>query len=1016
MATHYSYTFKADSAETWKVDIYDTTYTGASVAKLYPDATGFNLNYEGPSDITYEPIIASTVTMVLHNDANSKALLDAIVSGVENQFIVVIKKLSGEAYIRYWRGIILQDGLSKPDAATNVDYIQLVAADGFGLLSDIKYSSYDINSLTRHGVHIWIGEALMQIISYVNLHTYDLTDATLLTTASVWYDDTMDSSTITDVNHGDPLANTLINESAFIEVDDYGVTSGMSWYDILSTVLRTFNLQISQCNGTFLVIQQNTYDQTQTRAWNYSFLGPYEFINTELIDLQATMHVRKTGASYNYVLPVKEVSTEYEYRQGLYRANLFPYNVDDTVAYSLGLSEEDAQLNISGTMEATVTSDAANNGEFIAIYKILLTCGSYYLKQSGNTLVWSLLPGYVYIHDYSSVFGTVVGTLTSVTNFVFKTPGMPTEGDAISFTWSFYQYELMNNPGVAITIPGTNTYSYDDIEGSFVAKYDAGLPMEGAQRFHSSAVNSAKASLELENTTLGDGPNKYTAGALFVTVSSTVSEANAWTIYSEIGETSYPVNSLRCREMLALRQHTVRQFSGTFIGEPDYHKGFVFESKKWVWLSVDWDCSGNQFSGNAMCVDLDRADITVDAPLTKQDDSGTTTGGSSGTGSQTVIGVAGVTDGMLDLTISSNVLSVAPYAAKKGSDPGYGYFYLGTSDPTFTNKLNLDGYLYVSRLNSICSGYYAVSAISIFSSTNDSKEILRVGRGTTGSRAANVGGYIGFYLPTSSIGVDEAGRFGIKYTDVTISSEDSIFEWWLKSGGTLALKMSLDDTGLLKALAGHFGSDTNYTAWDADGHQTMVGNATVWEDLRIEPTVRGSGSNNPAFEKYVDDAAGTSRGVYLYSFDDAVTASEKEIYFTMQMPHAWAGTAIQMHVHWIGAVDDTTAAPKWGLEYSWSEIGAVFPDTVIVYTDGTNYTGGGTDANVRALKHYISAFSAITPGTGADGLSSILIGRLFRNSGDAGDTYDAAGAKCGLLYIDAHYEINSIGSNTEYGK
>ncbi len=49
----------------------------------------------------------------------------------------------------------------------------------------------------------------------------------------------------------------------------------------------------------------------------------------------------------------------------------------------------------------------------------------------------------------------------------------------------------------------------------------------------------------------------------------------------------------------------------------------------------------------------------------------------------------------------------------------------------------------------------------------------------------------------------------------------------------------------------------------------------------------------------------------------------------------------------------------------------------------------------------------------ADGLSSILIGRLFRNSSAAGDTYTD---KVGLLYIDAHYQINSLGSTDEYTK
>lgn len=206
----------------------------------------------------------------------------------------------------------------------------------------------------------------------------------------------------------------------------------------------------------------------------------------------------------------------------------------------------------------------------------------------------------------------------------------------------------------------------------------------------------------------------------------------------------------------------------------------------------------------------------------------------------------------------------------------------------------------------------------------------------------------------------------------------------------------------------------NYTNFDGDGHQTMVGTAQPWEDLRIEPVARTTGANAPTFEKWYDDSAGTSRGVYLYSFDDAAAGSEKEVFFTMQMPHSWNGGSIEMHIHWIGAVADTTSAPRWGMEYTWKDVSEVYGDTTIVYSDGSNYTTSGTDADITANKHYISKFSAFVPGSTADGISSILIGRLFRNSSDAGDTYNATGAKCGLLFIDAHYQIARIGSNDEY--
>lgn len=210
------------------------------------------------------------------------------------------------------------------------------------------------------------------------------------------------------------------------------------------------------------------------------------------------------------------------------------------------------------------------------------------------------------------------------------------------------------------------------------------------------------------------------------------------------------------------------------------------------------------------------------------------------------------------------------------------------------------------------------------------------------------------------------------------------------------------------------GGINDYTMFEKDGTLVCVGSAKTWEDLRVEPTVRGTGVNNPSFEQYLNN--GTSRGVYLYSFDDAVTNSQKEVYFTMQLPHAWASTEVSIHVHWIGNNPDTTAAPIWGLEYSWSDIGEIFTATTTVYTDGKNYTGTGNDTDIVAMKHYISEFTDIMPSATQNGISSILIGRLFRFSGDASDTYNVSGNKCGLLYIDAHYEVNTLGSREEYIK
>ena len=302
-------------------------------------------------------------------------------------------------------------------------------------------------------------------------------------------------------------------------------------------------------------------------------------------------------------------------------------------------------------------------------------------------------------------------------------------------------------------------------------------------------------------------------------------------------------------------------------------------------------------------------------------------------------------------------------------------------------------------------------AYQLTDNTNNAVSTAVIVRNSANGAAANGFGVRQlFELETSTTAAQTAGAFDTAWTDATDATRTSRLSFSSVYAGTLyeGLRVGATSAGSQTRIGDAAGS--NYSQFDATGHLTFAGTAKPWQDMLIEPIARTTGTNAPTFEKWYDDAGGTSRGVYLYSFDDAAAGSEKEVFFNMQMSHAWDGGDVQFHVHWIGAVDDTTATPRWGLEYVWREPGGTYSDTTIVYATGNHLS----EADVTANKHYITAFTALSPGSTADDLSSVLIGRLFRNSSNAADTYNATGAKCGLLYIDAHYQLARIGSNDEY--
>ncbi len=298
--------------------------------------------------------------------------------------------------------------------------------------------------------------------------------------------------------------------------------------------------------------------------------------------------------------------------------------------------------------------------------------------------------------------------------------------------------------------------------------------------------------------------------------------------------------------------------------------------------------------------------------------------------------------------------------------------------------------------------------------TNARRDLLTITHNSTGTPATNFGAGIAFQLESNTTESQLASAIEASWITSTHASRAGRVSLLGSYTGTLYEGVRVEGTSSgQQTRIGDPSGAANYTQFDSTGHITFAGSAKPWQDMLIEPVARTTGANAPTFEKWFDDAGGTSRGVYLYSFDDS--ASEKEMFFNLQMSHAWDGGNIQFHVHWVpavsqAAIDDTEIAPRWGLEYCWKEPGGVFGDTAIAYAA----TKAPADVNVVAGTHYITAFTALSPGSTADDLSSVLIGRLFRNSSDAADTYNTSGAKCGLLYIDAHYQLGRIGSNDEY--
>lgn len=264
-------------------------------------------------------------------------------------------------------------------------------------------------------------------------------------------------------------------------------------------------------------------------------------------------------------------------------------------------------------------------------------------------------------------------------------------------------------------------------------------------------------------------------------------------------------------------------------------------------------------------------------------------------------------------------------------------------------------------------------------------------------------------IQSSSWTLADTGEMVGSNLDLSVGvTTDAVTEHTADAGVTIEEVLLKD--GEIEAEAATIGDGTNQVSMSSVGLY-LEGTATMWDDLRVPVlSVRVPAVGGPGFAKMRDDGNLTpSTGVFTYWFDKN---TEESVFFMCQMPHHWKqGSDIECHVHWTPASNALAATDVcWGLEYTWANINGTFPTTSFLY--GDEQSNGPTEV-VSRYKHYLTELGTIT-GTGKT-LSSMLVCRLFRDATGAGGT-DDYNDDAGLLEIDFHYEVDSLGSKEEYTK
>ena len=243
------------------------------------------------------------------------------------------------------------------------------------------------------------------------------------------------------------------------------------------------------------------------------------------------------------------------------------------------------------------------------------------------------------------------------------------------------------------------------------------------------------------------------------------------------------------------------------------------------------------------------------------------------------------------------------------------------------------------------------------------------------------------------------GDFDLAHNELTDLLDDDHTQYVL-ANGTRDIDYSSGDFQIGNVTGG------NYTQFESDGTVEFVGDATVWDDIRINAGgFDKPGVSDPAPVIYYP--AGGGLGVSLYEF-----AKDDWVSFTVQMPHSYAaGENVYIHLHWTPGdygVTESGNLVGWKIDYSWANMGDTFPAmTTVDLSDACD----GTDH-----KHQVTSDVVLT-GTGKE-ISSMLICNLRRTDTGTDDTWTGLvpGQLPMILEVDIHYPINTVGSRTRTSK
>lgn len=588
-----SFGLKASGSRRYRVDIHDSTYSGA-ISTF--DCTNLQFNYAGQEEDLFDPIATSTcnVTLLINNSTLDTFVTD-LINADEGRFLVDVYANYDATQINtlllYWRGILQPDLVSVEMAPTAQGYeYSITATDGLARLKTIDYDDNGTPYDGRDQIRFQISKALNKIGTQDLYSSFDRFFGVMHT----WFPNEFQGKSTTATF----FTNIRWHHRIWRKVDRDGKIVTKSTYDVLREICIAFGMKLRQRYGVYIFSELGQYSSTGTLVIRH-FEKDGDIIFTHEQFSNWAGNISRTGTPAQFAAGTREVmvaaGSEETYYPALRRSEVVykHYSTQNLIAGGqwssslvsdiaiTGIDHNNGAVRLALSFGLTTRINDTGVTDYTQVtpiwlkfhVKVQLTAGAitYYLKRTSNFTNGNVVSGAMSwetgsANRYEFWVGPHSIDNAPYTNQIsLVTIPLPASGD-LAVNVTYFEAATL---GGTLAPSGSRTITFATSAAYLEAFVDGVIENQYNYDRYESINTSAGNSLETTTDVLiGDGPTLNAYSAMEVYNSTTL----AWVVptgWGRLSGGSYTLKHgrLLAQERLRLQNKVIKRWTGTFYGE-----------------------------------------------------------------------------------------------------------------------------------------------------------------------------------------------------------------------------------------------------------------------------------------------------------------------------------------------------------------------------------------------------------------------------------------------------------------